>query len=98
MSIYILTQQTFVDEARYRKYEAAFPAVFNKFKGTLLVADESPVVLEGKWKMNKVVLMQFANSTDAKAFSTSPEYLAIQADRVAGTSGSVLLLKSFQAQ
>ncbi len=97
MSIYILTQQTFVDEARYRKYEANFPAVFNKFNGKLLVADESPVVLEGSWQMNKVVLMEFANSADAKSFSTSPEYLAIQADRIAGTTGSVLLLKSFEA-
>lgn len=95
MSIYILTQQTFTDESRYRKYEAAFPKVFNKYKGKLLVADESPVVLEGKWQMNKVVILEFNNSTDAKEFSNSEEYQAIQADRIAGTTGSVLLLKSF---
>lgn len=98
MSIYILTQQTFVDEARYRKYEAAFPAVFNKFKGKLLVADESPVVFEGDWSMNKVVIMEFESKTDARDFTTSAEYQAIQHDRVAGTKGSVLMLKSYQAK
>ena len=96
MSIYILTQQTFIDETRYRKYEAAFPAVCNKFNGKLLVADESPVVFEGEWSMNKVVIMEFENKADVKAFTTSPEYLAIQGDRIAGTSGSVVMLKSFQ--
>ena len=42
--------------------------------------------------------MAFENASDAKAFNTSPEYQAIQADRIAGTSGSVLLLKSFQTK
>lgn len=96
MSIYILTQQTFVDEARYRKYEAAFPEVFAKFKGKLIAADEAPYVLEGDWAMNKVVIIEFANTDDAKEFSNSPEYLAIQADRIAGTKGSVLLVNGFE--
>jgi len=46
--------------------------------------------------MNKVVIMEFPSSSDAKAFSSSSEYQAIQADRIAGTAGSVLLLKSFK--
>jgi len=96
MSIYILTQQTFTDEALYRKYEAAFPKVFNKFKGKLLVADESPTLLEGDWSMNKVVILEFATKNDAKAFSASPEYQAIQKNRIAGTKGSVLLLQGFE--
>ena len=96
MSIYIVTQQTFTDESRYRKYEAAFPAVFAKFKGKVLVADESPIVLEGDWSMNKVVILEFPSNADAKAFSTSPEYQAIQGDRLAGTSGSSLLLKAYK--
>jgi len=96
MSIYLLTQQTFTDEARYRQYEKAFPAVFKKFNGKLLVADESPIVLEGSWQMNKVVIMQFATTDEAKAFSSSSEYQAIQADRIAGTTGSVLLLKGYK--
>ena len=96
MSIYLVTQQNFINEERYRKYEAAFPAVFAKFKGKVLVADESPIVLEGDWTMNKIVILEFANKSDAKEFSTSPEYQAIQGDRIAGTSGCTLLANGIE--
>ena len=44
--------------------------VFSKFKGKLLVADAHPVVLEGEWPRDKVVIMEFPDDTAAQEFQT----------------------------
>jgi uncharacterized protein (DUF1330 family) len=93
MTVYILAQLRFTDEASYRRYQSRFADVFRKFQGRLLIADERPEVLEGGWDRNKVVLMSFPNAEEARRFHESPEYQAIAVDRKAGAEAMVLLLR-----
>src|SRR5215469_2106636 len=95
MSAYILAQLRFKDIAAYRRYQAAFPAVFARFKGRVLVADEAPVALEGEVKHDKVVLLEFPDADEARRFSESPEYQAIAPDRRRGADAVFTLLKGF---
>lgn len=92
MSAYLLAQLTFKNLAAYRRYQAAFPAVFARFGGKVLVADERPNVLEGDWRGDKVVLLQFPDPDAARRFAESDDYRAIAEDRRAGAEGPVLLL------
>ncbi|MFH0133568.1 DUF1330 domain-containing protein [Variovorax sp. EL159] len=92
MPAYIIAQLAFTDVDAYRRYQRAFPAVFSRFGAKLLVADESPEVLEGEWSRNKVVVMEFENKEAAQAFQTSPDYNAIAEDRKAGADAVVLLV------
>ncbi len=41
------------------------------------MADAHPVVLEGDWPRDKVVIMEFPDDTAAQEFQNSPEYQEI---------------------
>lgn len=97
MTVYTIAQLKFVDIVAYRRYQRAFPAVFAKFNCTLLVADESPQVLEGEWQGDKVVVMSFPNTEEAERFRQSQEYLEIAKDRKAGAEAIVLIVTGLPA-
>ena len=96
MTVYTLAQLKFTDIDAYRRYQKAFPAVFAKFNGKVVAADEAPRVLEGDWPRNKVVILSFPDEAEAMRFSRSPEYEAIAKDRKAGADAVVLLVKGFE--
>jgi uncharacterized protein (DUF1330 family) len=73
-----------------------FMSVFSKFKGKLLVADAHPVVQEGKWPRDKVVIMEFPDDAAAKEFQDSPEYQEISVDRKAGADAIVLTVRGLR--
>jgi uncharacterized protein (DUF1330 family) len=71
MTVYVIVQLKMTDRAAYDRYQARFLDVFKKFSGRLLSADEKPVVLEGAWDRDRLVLMSFPDEAafDASAFS-----------------------------
>ena len=95
MSVYIIAQLKFTRRELYDRYQSRFMDVFRKFRGKLLVADAHPVVLEGDWPRDKVVIMEFPDDAAAKEFQDSPEYQEISKDRKAGATAIVLLAKGF---
>jgi uncharacterized protein (DUF1330 family) len=98
MPVYTIAQLKFTDIDAYRRYQEAFPAVFAKFNARVLVADESPRVLEGDWPRDKVVILAFPDEDEAKRFAGSPEYQEIAKDRKAGANAIVLMVKGFEAK
>lgn len=85
----------FTDRPAYDRYARAFPAVIKRFKATVLAADEQPVVLEGEWPHQKVVLLEFPDEAEAHRFETDPEYARIAQARRAGTDGVILRVRGF---
>jgi uncharacterized protein (DUF1330 family) len=72
MTVYVVAQLRFTDFAAYRRYQAAYPPVFARFKAELLVADERVEVLEGDWPRDKLVLMEFPNEAEPRHFRKIP--------------------------
>ena len=93
MSVFVIVQLKMTDRAAYDRYQTRFLDVFKKFNGRLLSADEHPLVLEGVWDRDKLVLMSFPDEAAFSAWANSPEYLEISKDRKAGAQGIVLLAK-----
>jgi uncharacterized protein (DUF1330 family) len=93
LSVFVIVQLKMTDRAAYDRYQARFLDVFKKFNGRLLSADEHPLVLEGVWDRDKLVLMSFPDEAAFDAWANSPEYLEISKDRKAGAQGIVLLAK-----
>lgn len=91
MTVYAIVQLKIHDRPTYDRYMSRFMPVFEKFDGSLLVADDAPKVLEGEWDANRVVLMSFPDEKSFFAWAGSPDYQAIAGDRVAATEGVVLL-------
>jgi len=95
MTVYVVVQLKMINRAAYDRYQARFFDVFRKFSGRLLSADETPVVLEGKWDRDKLILMSFPDEAAFRAWADSPEYQEISKDRKIGADGIVLLAKGF---
>lgn len=93
MAVYVVAQLRFTDEALYRRYQAGFAEAFAGSGGRLLAADEAPVVLEGAWDRNKLVIMQFETADAARTFLQSPKYQEISKDRRAGADTVALLVR-----
>ncbi|MDP1739218.1 MAG: DUF1330 domain-containing protein [Caulobacter sp.] len=97
MTVYCLAQISITDRAAYDRYQARFMEVFLRFKGRLLAADEAPLVIEGGWERDKVILMSFPDEASWRDWALSPAYQEISRDRHAGSDGVALLLKGFGA-
>ena len=96
MSVYVIAQLKFTRRELYDRYQSRFADVFRKFKGRVLVADEHPVVLEGDWGRDKVVILEFPDDAAAQEFQTSPEYREIAIDRKAGADAIVLTVRGLR--
>ena len=93
MTVYVIAQLKFKDRPAYDRYQVAFPRVFRNFKGRVLAADEKPLVLQGQWDRDKVVMLSFPDEAEARRFLDSPEYLEIAKDRDAGADLLGLLVQ-----
>jgi uncharacterized protein (DUF1330 family) len=93
MSVYAIAMFSITDRLAYGRYQAQFMGVLNRHKGRLLAADERPVVVEGNWDRDKVVMLSFPSEAEFHEFADSPEYQEISKDRRAGTNGFVLLVR-----
>jgi uncharacterized protein (DUF1330 family) len=98
MTVYTIAHLKFTDVEAYRRYQAAFPAVFAKFNGKVVVADEAPVVTNGTVDADKVVVLSFPDAAEAKRFFESAEYREIAKDRDAGARLSAVLVKGFETK
>jgi uncharacterized protein (DUF1330 family) len=96
VTVYAIAQLKFTDRAAYDRYQARFIEVFRRYPGTLLAADESPEVVQGRWDREKVVLMSFPDAAGFHGWAQSPEYQEISKDRQAGADTVVLLVKGLQ--
>ena len=95
MTVYAIAQLKMTDRAAYDRYQAKFFDVFRKFDGLVLAADEHPLLLEGAWPFDKLVMMSFPDEASFRAFAEAPDYLEISRDRKAGARATVLLVKGF---
>lgn len=93
MTVYAIAQLSIHDRPRYESYVARFASVLTRYDGRLLAADEQPLVVEGQWDRDKVVLLAFPDRDAFTAWATSPEYLEISQDRLAATESLVLLVR-----
>jgi uncharacterized protein (DUF1330 family) len=96
VTVYAIAQLRLTDRAAYDRYQARFMEVFRRHPGTLLAADESPEVIEGKWDREKLVLMSFPDEAAFRGWAQSPEYQEISKDRLAGADTMVLLVQGLQ--
>jgi uncharacterized protein (DUF1330 family) len=92
MSAYVLGQITIHDRDAYAKYEAGFMEVLDQHKGQILSVDEAPNSLEGQWKADRSVILQFPDNAAALGWYQSDAYQAIAKHRHAASIGNILLV------
>ena len=73
MKAYLVLDLAVHDFARFRKYIAEIPAFIAKHSGKYIVQGAQPVPIEGGWKPERMVIIEFPSRGNAEAFLGDPE-------------------------
>jgi len=71
---YFIAQIKIKDPESYERYLDGFDEIFDKYDAEVLLVDDAPTVLEGKWAYTRVVVIRFASEEEARRWYYSPEY------------------------
>lgn len=74
MSAYMVIRIEAKDPALLKDYQAATPAIIEKFNGRFIARGGEIMTFEGPVETRRIVLIEFPGLSDAEAFYRSPEY------------------------
>ena len=81
MTAYIVVECEVTDPKRFETYRAMVPALVARFGGRYLARGGEVVTLEGDWKPERVVIVEFPTLDAARTFIESKEYGVARAAR-----------------
>lgn len=94
MSVLVVAVLRITDAERYGRYADAFPAVFARHAGSVVVADPAPRRLDGA-DADKIVILSFPDLVSARRFLEDPDYQAISNDRREGAVVDAWLVQGY---
>ena len=74
MSAYIVVQVDVKDQEKYNQYKTMVPATIEAYGGKFLVRGGATETLEGDWKPERFVILEFESVERAKRWWSSEEY------------------------
>jgi uncharacterized protein (DUF1330 family) len=81
MTAYVIVDIEVLDPAGYEEYKKLAPAAVKLFGGKYLARGGLNETLEGDWRANRLVILEFPTVEQAKAWLNSPEYAPARALR-----------------
>ncbi len=92
MSVYSISSITVKDWDTYREYMDHVPAIIEKYGGRYLVRGGDIISDDTSWQPQRVVILEFPDLTQMKAFRDSDEYkpVAELRHKAADTEGFVV--------
>ena len=92
MAAYIIVEVETIDEALMAEYRKHTPGAIAKFGGKFIVRGGKTRTLEGDWKPQRIVVIEFPDYESAERFYDSEHYKPILAMRLkAGKSKAILV-------
>jgi uncharacterized protein (DUF1330 family) len=73
MKAYLVLDLSVNDFSGFRKYIAEIPAYIAKHSGKYIVQGARPTTIEGDWKPERMVIIEFPERGNAEAFLGDPE-------------------------
>lgn len=92
MSSYFVALITIHDQAQYERYLEGFTAVFERFAGEVLAADDEPEILEGEWPAARTVILRFPSDQELLRWYRSPEYQQLAELRRTAAEGQIAMV------
>ncbi len=91
MSVYVIASLTIKDAARFEDYRRMLLPSMAKY-GARVVARGGPIVLEGEWPREKLVIAEFPSMERAQQWWASPEYAEPKALRQATADSELVIV------
>jgi uncharacterized protein (DUF1330 family) len=92
MKAYLVLDLSVNDVTGFRKYVAEIPAFIEKHSGKYIVRGVEPTIIEGDWKPERVVIIEFPERANAEAFLGDPEIQELFKVRHATTTSRLVLV------
>ena len=73
MKAYLVLDLSVNNFAGFRKYIAGIPAFIAKHSGKYLVQGAEPTAIEGDWKPERMVIIEFPERKNAESFLGDPQ-------------------------
>jgi uncharacterized protein (DUF1330 family) len=74
MTAYVIVDIDVIDPAGYEEYKKLAPPAVALYGGKYIARGGHTEALEGDWKPNRLVILQFESVEKAKQWLNSPEY------------------------
>jgi uncharacterized protein (DUF1330 family) len=91
MKAYLVLDLSVNDYSGFRKYIAEIPAFIAKHSGKYIVQGVQPTTIEGDWKPERMVIIEFPERASAEAFLGDPEIQNLFKIRHATTTSKLVL-------
>jgi uncharacterized protein (DUF1330 family) len=92
VAAYVIASLTIKDPVRFEEYRRTLLPSMRKY-GARLVARGGPVVLEGEWPREKVIIAEFPSMEQAREWWGSPEYAEPKALRQATADTELVIVQ-----
>ena len=93
MSAYVIANIEVIDPVRYEDYRKLVLPTITAYGGRFLARGGRVDSLEGPWRPNRLVIVEFPSVERAKAWWSSPEYAEAKALRQATSDGSLIIIE-----
>lgn len=93
MTTYLVLDLTVNDLRDFLPYVDAIPAFIAKHGGRYASKGADPVVLEGDWAPQRLVILEFPSRDHARAFLTDPEAQELFARRHRSTTSRLVMVE-----
>lgn len=91
MKAYLVLDFSVADLPGFLPYVNAIPAFIEKHGGRYLVRGVEPTVMEGEWRPDRMVILEFPARQNAEAFLNDPEAQALFDVRHRTTNSKLVL-------
>jgi uncharacterized protein (DUF1330 family) len=92
MAVYLVLDLTVNDLRDFLPYVEAIPAFIAKHGGRYASKGADPVVLEGDWSPQRLVILEFPSRGQARAFLADPEAQDLFARRHRSTTSRLVMV------
>lgn len=92
MSVYVIASLTIKDVVRFEDYRQTVLPTIEKYGGRL-VAHGGPIVLEGDWPRERLIIGEFPSMERAQQWWVSPEYAEPKALRQATADSELVIVQ-----
>jgi uncharacterized protein (DUF1330 family) len=96
MTAYVVVEVEVIDLAGYEEYKKLSPAAVKLYGGKFLARGGPNETLEGDWRPQRLVILEFESMERAKAWVNSPEYAPARALRHMYAKSEMVVVEGFR--
>jgi len=93
VTAYVIADIDVHDAEAYREYVALVPGTVEPFGGRFVIRGGEHETLEGEWRPQRLVMIEFPSADHARRWYESPAYIAAMAIRHRTSTGSLVMVE-----